>query len=145
MTLNLTPVEDKHTVRRSHRHDYKKYVATGEINREELAWAAGFFDGEGNIGAHRANGKYWHLRMHVSQTELEPLDRFRAAVLGLGSIHLRQRESKSHYGSKPIYEYRTNAFQEVQAVMAMIGPFLSGPKRRQFIAAAKKAGERYAD
>jgi hypothetical protein len=53
----------------------------------ELAWAAGFFDGEGStyLGtvSHR---KDWNrLTLGVSQVELVPLERFRAAV-GLGRI-----------------------------------------------------------
>ena len=48
----------------------------------DLAWAAGFIDGEGSIGcwymAHKARGKrYKRLSLTVAQTALPPLEKLR--------------------------------------------------------------------
>ena len=52
-------------------------------DREEIAWAAGFFDGEGCF-SYIQKARYVCLR--IGQSELEPLERFREAV-GLGKIY----------------------------------------------------------
>src|SRR5258708_1520938 len=54
-------------------------------DREQLAWAAGFYDGEGCVGCYRTGGraKPSSLNMSVTQKGSEPLERFQRAV-GLG-------------------------------------------------------------
>ena len=131
--FTITESEENDRKRRP-RQDHKCYRGIGEVNREELAWAAGFFDGEGNIGCQVKNHTAT-FRIHVSQVRLEPLERFQRAVLGLGKIVQRQRESRTHYGQKPVYEFRTGGFQESQAIMAMLASFLSQPKQEQLISA----------
>ena len=60
----------------------------------ELAWAAGFFDGEGYVGSmslrvRPAKGRARAvLTMEISQVDERPLQRFAAAV-GCGSINRR--------------------------------------------------------
>lgn len=53
------------------------------MNREELAWAAGFFDGEGCF-SYSKSGQY--VCVSIGQTVREPLERFKLAV-GLGVIY----------------------------------------------------------
>jgi len=107
--------------------------------REELAWAAGFFDGEGTVGGYWREGENriaFHLAVY--QTERTTLDRFRAAVLGLGKVHgphFRKDRKASH---KPSYQYNIGGHRKVQAVIAMLWPFLSQPKKDQI----KKALQR---
>lgn len=60
------------------------------VHREiELAWAAGFFDGEGCFKGARTNGlsdkKYG--RISISQKDSEVLYRFKSAVGELGSVN----------------------------------------------------------
>lgn len=101
--------------------------------REELAWAAGIFDGEGYIACkaypipsnpQRRNPK---TVMSISQYhDAEVVTRFHAAV-GVGNITSRV---VARNGSTE-YVWRTYAFETVQAVVAMLWPWLSGPKRAQ--------------
>ena len=44
--------------------------------REELAWMAGFFDGEGCVGVQAKRGGYHRLFASVSQCVREPLELF---------------------------------------------------------------------
>src|SRR5438128_680517 len=53
------------------------------IDREELSWAAGFFDGEGCFSYVRV-ARYPVIR--VTQAHREPLDRFQAAI-GVGKVY----------------------------------------------------------
>jgi hypothetical protein len=92
------------------------------VNREELAWAAGFFDGEGTTGAYLHDGRLV-IGMSISQVQLEPLMRFQRAVGGLG--HVGGRANRS------LNQWQTRKFEHVQAVIAFLWTFLSGPKREQ--------------
>jgi hypothetical protein len=102
-------------------------------NQSELAWAAGFFDGEGYIGlAHQ----HWQgrcrrqMHAHVSQTDERPLWRFRHAV-GFGRITRRPDSPKRPIHWKRQWRWDVSSFEHTQALMAMLWKFLSTPKREQ--------------
>ncbi len=88
--------------------------------REELAWAAGFVDGEGCF--YSASSKRYP-RLSISQNDKEVLERFQESV-GLGKIY-------GPYPPRPDFEYRLNGLEKVQAVIAMLWPWLSGKKKEQ--------------
>lgn len=102
--------------------------------REELAWAAGFFDGEGNFGARlnnvrRGKGAYWTVQLRITQHHPEVLHRFRAAVKGVGKVYgPYERPYKDRTTTKWVYAaYGWDA----HAVAAMIFSFLGTVKRTQ--------------
>lgn len=106
----------------------------------ELAWAAGFYDGEGstitdiNLGAGRVT-----LQVTVTQVDRQVLDRFRAAVGGLGNVYGPfDRPNPKH---RPLYTYRVNRFEHSQAVLAMLWRFLDEVKRDQAVGALRKYHE----
>jgi hypothetical protein len=110
-------------------------------NREELAWAAGFFDGEGSTcgGVSRKGAAWLTMPIHqLTDSSDDPnsstLERFRNAVGGLGRIYERRERADMHV-------WTVGAFEDVQAVGAMLWPFLSQPKQKQFSKAleARKA------
>lgn len=109
----------------------------GTVNREELAWAAGFFDGEGSTYARKVKG-YAYLVLSVHQVELENLQKFQRALGMRGVIN-------GPYGGpkrvSPIYQWTSCTFEDSQAVMAMLWPFLTTPKREQYKAALKTVKE----
>jgi hypothetical protein len=98
------------------------------VIREDLAWAAGFLDGEGNFRCQlRRNGRGGVLGIHAAQVDRRPLDRL-AAILG-GAVYgpYKQRvENHSEYYSWSLY--RTAKAKEA---IALLLPFLSEPKREQ--------------
>lgn len=95
------------------------------INREELAWAAGFFDGEGCVSVIKATAGE-RLAVQISSTYQPALERFLKAVQ-IGRIYGPYERGTF----KPQWAYRANGFRRCQAVIAMIWPFLSGEKRAQ--------------
>ena len=97
------------------------------IDREELAWAAGFFDGEGYIAARNGKGvKAYRLlmRMNITQKDRRVLDRFAAAV-GLGRVYGPYR------GDRHMLQFSCEGFERVQAIVGMIWAWLSPVKREQ--------------
>jgi hypothetical protein len=97
----------------------------------ELAWAAGFFDGEGSV---YFTGKY--ITLAITQADRRPLDRFRAA-LDLGTVRGPYRLEKS-----PYFVYTAGVY-EIQPVIEKLWPLLSEPKREQITNAKAKARGRF--
>jgi hypothetical protein len=99
-----------------------------QINREKLAWAAGFFDGEGHASISRkGNGAKFYLA--VSQTDLKILERFQDAVGGIGHIN----GPHNYYGTKDIWRWSATSFEDAQAVSLMLLSFLSDYKTTQIM------------
>ena len=100
-------------------------------NREELAWAAGFFDGEGHVGAVRPAKKFQRIdfaQIAITQIDRYVLDRFRDAV-GVGKVYGPYRQQGR---SQPQYRYIVQHYPKTQAVCAMLWPWLGPVKRAQF-------------
>jgi len=95
------------------------------MNLHELAWAAGFFDGEGYVGYSLHPKK---LSACVAQTNEELLTRFRHAVGGLGQIY-RIKVRAAHH--RPCWQWRVTRTEHVQAVVALLWRFLGPVKRAQ--------------
>src|SRR5258708_31034703 len=91
----------------------------------ELAWAAGFFDGEGHVSASRQAGKRsCNMCIQIAQTDPEVLHRFRAAVGGLGNVR-----GPHNYGWRDVWTFKSNRFEHAQAIVAMLWRVLSAPQR----------------
>lgn len=96
----------------------------------ELAWAAGFFDGEGSVSCHTQTKRvgrevvgYLHLSIRQKEDEHELLSRFKSAVLEYGVI----------YQFEPgVWDYRIWGFEGVQFVIALLWKYLGSVKRMQY-------------
>lgn len=105
---------------------------TMKYNTHELAWAAGFFDGEGSLVlrhqvVHRKSGTYEYMRPLVSIGQVDPevLHRFRKAV-GVGFV-----DGPYQTKHRDVWKYRAQKFEEVQMVMILLWPWASSIKREQ--------------
>lgn len=108
-------------------------------NTHELAWAAGFFDGEGTVmwrGRKRAE-----LSLVVGQSDIRPLRRFQAAVGGLGTV--RGPYFQKNPKHKPYWVFGVGSHKNTQAVVAMLWNWLSEPKREQALEAITAALPHY--
>lgn len=113
----------------------------------ELAWAAGFFDGEGHIGIAERNARSGrNLTFAVNQVDRRPLDRFAAALWMpdrvLGPYNM-VRGGNLHW--KPQHKFQVSSFEKVQAAIAMLWKYLSEPKREQAMAVLKELAYRRAN
>jgi hypothetical protein len=101
---------------------------------EELAWAGGFFDGEGStyLEKHRTHPGYFVPRVHVTQSSaagIAPeLLRLKTTIGNLGTI------SGVHQGkdrSRPYRRWRVFTPAGVQTALHLLWPFIGDVKRRQ--------------
>ena len=98
-------------------------------NDTELAWAAGFWDGEGNFNATLPKGnKAYILQAKVTQIHRDTLERFQAAV-GLGKIY-GPYSTKS--GVHPQFTLSIRGPAAVRALAETLWPYLCPHKQRQF-------------
>lgn len=102
------------------------------MNREELAWAAGFFDGEGHITFRDTSG----VTVGVTQSYLPPLERFQRAVGGLGVIQTTGKRENRPAHHREILRWQVHDWREVQAVLAMLWPWLAAEPKRERARAA---------
>lgn len=91
----------------------------------EIAWAAGFYDGEGHAN-YKAPSNSVHLS--IDQVELSPLVRFRDAV-GVGSLYGPYASN----GGKSSYRYATTNLVDFQVAVDALWPFLCEPKKNQIL------------
>lgn len=96
------------------------------MDTHELAWAAGFFDGEGSTV--RMNGKYARMQLAQSESGIGTLRRFRRAV-GAGSV-VGPNKYKSSIG-KPQYVWVCSNLEDCQFVLARLWKWLGLQKRGQ--------------
>jgi len=108
------------------------------LDTHELAWAAGFFDGEGcsSNRRHKEHPSYVGVTVCIGQSNRKPLERFQKAVGGLGRIG--GPYFKKH-ARKPVFRLSFSSFHESQAVIAMLWRWLCEEKRNQAIAVFKAA------
>lgn len=99
--------------------------------RQERAWAAGFFDGEGWAAARRRGIRRYPVAM-INQAGSsgvpEVLVRFRAAVGGIGSI----RGPLVKPGRRDLYRWCASSRGDVRCVYECLRPWLGSVKRTQF-------------
>jgi hypothetical protein len=92
----------------------------------ELAWGAGFFDGEGCTAWSKRNRC---ITVTVGQTEITTLQRFQRAMGGVGNIYgPSYRKGSPHH--RPYWYYRVSRDRALQVLRDM-WPYLSEPKRQQ--------------
>lgn len=102
-----------------------------EINREKLAWAAGFADGEAHFGIVKTTKTgVQHIHIQICQTEDGPLQRFQKAV-GTGKIYGPYNPKKAVGGRKSYKQFHLDKFELVQQTICMLWPWLSTPKKDQ--------------
>lgn len=117
------------------------HCAIARIDPLQLAWAAGFFDGEGSTMAVARVGRPGYRRLELSVPQRgaagipEVLYRFQSAVLGLGRITGPEQDG--------LYVWRSNGFSEAQATIALLWRYLGSVKRAQATTATRIVRAQY--
>jgi len=91
--------------------------------KTEIAWAAGFFDGEGCVGYYTQN---YRMSACVVQKDLRPLYRFLSAV-GFGKVY-----PNKNAGIGKASRWQVTSAGDVVRLYELLLPYLSEPKKEQF-------------
>lgn len=95
-----------------------------ELDREEVAWAGGLFEGEGCFTCDKHNRS---LSARISMTDEDPVRRVYHALGGMGYIISAQRVKNTR---KLVWTWGCAGYEKFQAVVAMLWPWL-GERRRK--------------
>lgn len=102
-------------------------------NLLELAWSAGFYDGEGSVSCTANNGNH-HTRVQLSIGQKNDPNRKPAATLrrfalaiGVGSIYKKVKKGPETQQSQYLISRRT----DVEYALTLLWPYLSEAKRKQ--------------
>ena len=109
-------------------------ISTMSNAREELAWAAGFIDGEGSFTIH-SKGRY--PRLSATQAHEEPLRRLQKLWGGTVGI---QRQARP--GHKTVYYWELYGFNKTQNAFAQMHTWLGQVKRDKAIKVLREHVER---
>lgn len=109
-------------------------IAWPGTKSEELAWAGGFFDGEGStyLLRHRTHVGHFTPAVEVPQSGWHGvpivLTRFRAALDGIGNI---SGPYEYTWADAPVTRWKTEALNDVQLALHRLMPFIGPVKRAQ--------------
>jgi hypothetical protein len=116
------------------------------VSREQSAFVAGLYEGEGTVGAVRSayttsagNRKRRitpQVRLSIAMTDREPLELIRE-YLGFGKVYGPYRHN-AWPNKKPYYKYLADGFEKSQAFIAIVWAWLS-PRRKAQWAVARAA------
>ena len=109
-----------------------------ELNAYEVAWAAGFFDGEGSTLIRRQS-RTPQVAVQVAQTDPRALERFKAAVGGLGNITGPYKAKSIRHKEK--WSFSAASFEQAQAILATLWRFLGPVKRQQALVVLREYRE----
>ena len=98
-------------------------------SREDRAWAAGFFDGEGCFPRTR------FFQAVVVQADIRPIERF-YRIFPFGRVYKRPPSAQG-LGNKTNWQWAASNFEHAQLFLCLIWEFLSEPKREQAVRAAE--------
>jgi len=114
------------------------------ISREDLAWVTGLYEGEGccSVRVHKPDGGYYPgPAIQINMTDEDILRRAQE-ITGMGSV-TGPRARPPH---KPLWTWSIGAFEQVQALIAMMWPMLGIRRKLQAkaaLAVAKEARRNY--
>lgn len=101
----------------------------------EIAWAAGFYSGEGSASLFGSKGRpRTAVRLHLGQDgrQLDDLRRFHAAVRGIGNIRRENRPNRDYYS------WTCGSRAEVAIAQNLLFDHLGTYKREQWLRAEEE-------
>lgn len=105
----------------------------------DYAWAAGFFDGEGNVCFSDTDKKRSpRILAQIAQVNRSPLDRF-ANIVGLGNVTGPYNPKTKN--SRPYYRWAIHDYSSVLYLYSKISTWLDEDKTRDFKSAIEKYEE----
>jgi hypothetical protein len=105
------------------------------MDKENLAWAAGLFEGEGSFSFCNKNSSRGYptrgVKACLGMTDEEIVHRFQE-IMGVGKVYgpYNHKPYKRIENRKPHWNWSASSFEHVQATVVFLWPWL-GERRRQ--------------
>lgn len=99
------------------------------------AWAAGFFDGEGNVNAYLKKGTNWYvIQLGITQIHRDTLERFQECIGGLGTIYGPYYTKTGKSGQ---YTLKIRNINNITLALSYMWPWLTPVKKEQALHAIR--------
>lgn len=92
--------------------------------REDLAWAAGLFEGEGSITFYSTKNSRRRITVVLTSTDEDVIRKFHG-IVGLGRVYGPRLKE----GYKPAWTWTTTTFEEAQAAISLLWIWLQSRRR----------------
>lgn len=102
--------------------------------REDIAWCAGLYEGEGSISIKKRGGLPQSVRLSIQSTDRDVLVVFQERMQ-MGYLTAVRARRPGELGKKPISAWSCGRFEDVQLAVALFWPWL-GTRRREQVTAA---------
>lgn len=106
--------------------------------REDLAWAAGLFEGEGYITYGQQHSDSVRLRLGLNITDEDVIRQFHK-IVGVGTLSGPHVRPGSHH--KPIWTWYASSFEAAQALIAAFYPWLHSRRRAKALETLKAVAD----
>lgn len=121
-------------------------ITEGQTTEAELAWLAGFFDGEGTISLSASRGRIRPI-VSVVNTNLSNLGRVRAVTATLlgHDVRIHERKGKDAEAARPAFVVSFSSHFDADVLLNAMYRYLVGKRRQaslvlQFLAIAPGSG-----
>ena len=104
------------------------------VRSAEFAWAAGLFEGEGSLSRNPQEGRRGRAKwvLAVGMTDQDVVERFHAAVGGLGAVRGPYVSRKDGVLHKPTWQWSCAKRAHVYALAAALYPNLGERRQAKF-------------
>ena len=99
---------------------------------QEIAWAAGLFEGEGSI-CYSFNSSSWcshHWIAQLGMTDEDAVRRFHEAVGGIGNVNVRKPRDRNGTHRKTLWNWKCSKQDDLLAFVSLMGPLLCARRQR---------------
>ncbi len=86
----------------------------------DMAWAAGLFEGEGCITIGRSTSDIIYPRLQLAMNDEDIVRRFHS-IVGVGTVYFKPSKNPKHGDT---WVWRTGSFHHAQAVICMLWSYL---------------------
>lgn len=101
------------------------HIPAAPTRAEELAWAAGLFEGEGCFSVRSA--KYPYPTAQLTSTDQDVIDDF-ARIIGIPGSNLARRDPRNA-GYKPSFRWTLMGTTSIKELRDLIGPWMRSRRK----------------
>lgn len=102
------------------------------FNTHNLAWCAGFFDGEGCTIIQMKKSGSGQIYIRIGQKEIDLLLKFKVDIGGFGQIYFDEHYDTRNLRKTEIYRLTISKFEHVQQTIILMWKWLGPHKKAQY-------------
>ena len=112
--------------------------------KEEIAWLAGIFDGEGHLGIHcKKTSKYGARKCQITNSNLGIINETARILDKLDIFYIIAKQPKTHLSRKQCYVIRIDRVREILKFIGFVYPYLKSTDKQHRVIQIKEQLENH--